>query len=86
MLTGQRAFKARTISDVLAAVLDRTWTGRRLPARRRRACARCFARCLKRDPRQRLRDIGEARVEIDETIAEHGETIRWRRAADGWHG
>ena len=29
----------------------------------------CCARCLEKDPKRRLRDIGDARLEIDETIA-----------------
>jgi serine/threonine-protein kinase len=68
MLTGQRAFKGEEISDVLAAVLrqDLDWSVlRAAPARLRRL----LVRCLDRDPRTRLRDIGEARVEIDTTLA-----------------
>jgi eukaryotic-like serine/threonine-protein kinase len=64
MLTGRRAFDGDEMSDVLAAVLrqDIDWSGlpRETPLRLRRL----LERCLERDVRQRLRDIGEARVEI----------------------
>jgi Tol biopolymer transport system component/predicted Ser/Thr protein kinase len=64
MLTGRRAFTGEEISDVLAAVLrqDIDWTV--LPADTPARLRRLLERCLDRDPRQRLRDIGEARVEL----------------------
>jgi serine/threonine-protein kinase len=64
MLTGRRAFEGEEISDVLAAVLrqDLDWTA--LPASTPLRLRRVLERCLDRDPKTRLRDIGEARVEI----------------------
>ncbi|MEO8681213.1 MAG: protein kinase [Vicinamibacterales bacterium] len=64
MVTGRRAFEGEEISDVLAAVLrqDIDWTA--LPATTPPRLRRLLERCLDRDPKQRLRDIGEARVEI----------------------
>jgi len=64
MVTGRRAFEGEEISDVLAAVLrqDINWTA--LPAATPTRLRRLLERCLDRDPKQRLRDIGEARVEI----------------------
>mgnify|MGYP000278569175 CR=1 FL=1 len=64
MVTGRRAFEGEEISDVLAAVLrqDVDWTA--LPATTPPRLRRLLERCLDRDHRQRLRDIGEARVEI----------------------
>ena len=64
MLTGQRAFKGDDTSDVLAAVLrqDLDWSA--LPPATPPRLRRLLERCLDRDPRQRLRDVGEARVEI----------------------
>jgi Tol biopolymer transport system component len=64
MLTGQRAFTGEAISDVLAAVLrqDIDWTA--LPSTTPPRLRRLLERCLERDVKQRLRDIGEARVEI----------------------
>jgi serine/threonine-protein kinase len=72
MLTGQRAFKGEEISDVLAAVLRQDVDWSVLPAAPARL-RRLLVRCLDRDPRTRLRDIGEARVEIDKTLAGVGD-------------
>ena len=69
MLAGRTAFAGDTISDVLAAVLTREpdWTA--LPATTPASIKRLLARCLEKDPKRRLRDIGDARLEIEETIA-----------------
>jgi Tol biopolymer transport system component len=72
MLTGQRAFKGEETSDVLAAVLRQDLDWSVLPAAPTRL-RRLLMRCLDRDPRTRLRDIGEARVEIDRTLAGVGD-------------
>ncbi len=64
MLSGRRAFAGEEVSDILAAVLrqDIDWTA--LPARTPARMHRLLERCLDRDPKSRLRDIGEARIEI----------------------
>jgi Tol biopolymer transport system component len=64
MLTGRRTFEGDEMSDVLAAVLrqDIDWTA--LPGDTPLRLRRLLERCLERDVKQRLRDIGEARVEI----------------------
>ena len=66
MLTGERLFAGETVSDVLAAVLTRepNWTA--LPSSCPRAIVRLLRRCLEREPRRRLRDIGEARLALEE--------------------
>jgi serine/threonine-protein kinase len=70
MLTGRRLFDGETVSDVLAAVLkgDPDWA--LLPSGTQPDVARLLRRCLERDPRTRLRDIGEARVALDRPAAE----------------
>ncbi len=69
MLTGQGLFAAEDVSETLAAVLTRTVDLAALPAATPLRVRRLLARCLDRDPRTRLRDIGEARVEIDKAMA-----------------
>ena len=69
MLTGRRLFAAEDVSETLAAVLTRTVDLTAMPAAMPPRVQRLLARCLDRDPRMRLRDIGEARVEIDKAIA-----------------
>jgi Tol biopolymer transport system component len=66
MLSGQRAFEGEDTSDTLAAVLrqDIDWTA--LPASTPAPVRRLIARCLDRDVRRRLRDIGEARIVLDD--------------------
>jgi serine/threonine-protein kinase len=67
MLTGRRIFDGETVSDTLAAVLktDPDWGG--LPAGTSETIRRLLRRCLERDPKQRLRDIGEARIALGDT-------------------
>ena len=60
MLTGRRAFDGETMSDVLAAVLEREPRWEALPAATPPAVRRLLHRCLEKDPRRRLRDIGDA--------------------------
>jgi Tol biopolymer transport system component len=64
MVTARRAFEGEEISDVLAAVLrqDIDWSA--LPANTPPRLRQLLERCLERDPKSRLRDIGEARVTI----------------------
>ena len=79
MLTGRRAFDGDDISTTMAAVLMREPdTDRACRRRRRRACAALIARCLVKDPKQRLRDIGDARLMLDDEAEEQGADGRRR--------
>ena len=64
MLTGRAAFGGDTFSDTLVAILqgEPEWTA--LPAIPG-ALRRLLQHCLEKDPRRRLRDIGDARFELD---------------------
>ena len=66
MLAGRRTFDAETVSDTIAAVLTRepAWTA--LPAATPDSIQRLLRRCLEKDPRRRLRDIGDALIDLDE--------------------
>ena len=68
MLTGKRGYHAEDVSDTLAAVLTREvdWTA--LPADTPPRLRTLLRDCLARDPKQRLRDIGEARRVLDQLI------------------
>jgi eukaryotic-like serine/threonine-protein kinase len=68
MLTGQRAFPGETISDAIAAILEREPRWDRLPEGTPESVRRLLRRCLTKDPRQRLRHIADARIEIDEAL------------------
>jgi len=62
LLTGERLFQGDTVSDTLAAVLRAEPEWDRLPVEEAPALCRLIERCLERNPKQRLRDIGEARI------------------------
>src|SRR5579864_2979146 len=69
MLTGRRLFDAEDISETLAAVLTRDVSLSSLPADIPPRLRALLRDCLIRDPKQRLRDIGQARIEIARIIA-----------------
>ncbi|MBA3297423.1 MAG: protein kinase, partial [Acidobacteria bacterium] len=66
MLTSRLAFHGETLSDTIVAILEREpdWTV--LPVATPSAVRRLLHRCLEKDPRRRLRDIGDARHWMDE--------------------
>ena len=68
MLTGKRCFTGETISDTLASVLKEQPDMDELPGDTPYAIEKLISRCLDKNPRQRLRDIGEARILIDNVI------------------
>ena len=59
MLSGTQAFGGATISDSIAAILDRDPDWTKLPPAAPPAVRRLLQRCLEKDPQRRLRDIGE---------------------------
>jgi serine/threonine protein kinase len=65
MLTGRAAFKGGSVSDTIAAVLGSEPDWDALPAETPSAVRRLLQRCLEKDPKQRLRDLGDARSDID---------------------
>ncbi len=69
MLTGRALFTGETVTDVIAAVVSREPDLDALPATTPAAVRRLIARCLRKDPRHRLPDIGAARLELQDVIA-----------------
>jgi tRNA A-37 threonylcarbamoyl transferase component Bud32 len=69
MLTGRRAFSGDDVTEVIAAVIRDVPDLDALPAGSPPALRRLLRRCLAKDPEQRLRDIGDAALEIDEALA-----------------
>jgi eukaryotic-like serine/threonine-protein kinase len=65
MLTGRRAFDAENTTDTLAAIVTRDPEWAALPPAVPDAVRQLLRRCLARDARVRLRDIGEARVLLE---------------------
>ncbi len=69
MLTGRRAFAGETLPDTIAATLGREPNWRELPDDTPSGVRRLLERCLQKDPRRRLHDIADARIELDEAMA-----------------
>jgi Tol biopolymer transport system component len=66
MLTQRRAFAGDTASDTLAAILSGEPDWDRLPPDVPATVHRLVRRCLRKDPKRRLRDIGDAAIELEE--------------------
>ena len=66
MLTGRPVFGGRTVTDVVAAILEREPDWKLLPDSVPAGIRRLMRRCLAKDPRTRLHDIADARLEIDD--------------------
>ena len=65
MLTGRAPFARDTMSDTIAAILERDVDFAALPPSTPPAITRLLQRCLEKDTRRRLRDIGDARAELE---------------------
>jgi serine/threonine protein kinase len=68
MLTGSSPFAGESISDVIAHVLQREPDWNALPASTPHPLVRLIQRCLQKDTKRRLRDIGDARSDFDEAL------------------
>jgi dipeptidyl aminopeptidase/acylaminoacyl peptidase len=69
MLAGRRPFGGDDVGDVLAAVVRAEPEWEALPPETPPLILRLLKRCLTKDVKQRLHDIADARLEIEETIA-----------------
>ncbi|MBI4241830.1 MAG: protein kinase [Candidatus Rokubacteria bacterium] len=68
-LTRKQAFAGETVSDTIARILEREPDWSALPEAVPEAVVALLRRCLIKDARQRLRDIGDARIEIDAAVS-----------------
>ena len=66
MLSGERLFGGETTTDTLAAVMRREIPWEKLPAGLPQAVRLLLKRCLERDSKQRLRDLGDAALLLSE--------------------
>ena len=65
MLTGRATFAGETVSDTIGRILEREPDWSALPAATPRPIRTLLERCLAKDARQRMRDIGDVRIELD---------------------
>jgi hypothetical protein len=70
ILTGRPAFPGETLSDTIAAVLDREPDWQALPPSTPAGVRRLLHRCLEKNPQRRLHDIADARIEIEDVLAD----------------
>ena len=70
MLTGRAAFAGATDTDTLAAIIEREpdWTA--LPPNVPRPVRALLRRCLEKDLKRRTRDIGDARLDIENALSD----------------
>ena len=68
-LTGKKTYPGETIADTLAAVITKDPALETLPEGTPPFLRTLLHRCLEKDPKRRLRDIGEARIAIEDYLA-----------------
>jgi serine/threonine protein kinase len=89
MLTGRAPFACDTVSDTIAAILDRQPQWEVLPPQTPPNVRRLLQRCLEKGIRRRLRDIGDAQFELEADVptpvgspkSRHREAAAWSAAA-----
>lgn len=80
MLAGRPPFDGETVSSVLAATMhdEPPWSA--IPASVPPSVQRVLRRCLRKDPKRRLRDIGDVFVEVDDEALSPGVPARAARS------
>src|SRR4029079_8203772 len=73
MLTGVRLFEGGTVAETIRLIFSREPDVQSLPAGTPASVRRIIGRCLVKDPRQRLRDAGDARLLIDDALEGRGD-------------
>jgi hypothetical protein len=68
-LTSKRAFEGGTIAETLAAIMKGEPDWQALPAATSWKVKDLLHRCLQKDPKERLHDIADARIEMTEQMA-----------------
>jgi Tol biopolymer transport system component len=68
-LAGRKLYDGETVSDLVAKILEREPDWKALPVATSQRVRDLLARCLRKDPRERLRDIGDARLELADALA-----------------
>jgi len=80
-LTGRRAFEGETVSETLAAILRGEPNWDKLPAQTPARIRNLLHRCLQKNSTQRLRDIGDARIEVENSSFDTLAALETRRGS-----
>ena len=81
MATSKPPFSGETVSDILASVIKEEPKLDAVPAE----LSGLVARCLNKDPRQRLQAIGEARIALENPKTRPGNISAMARHNQPWH-
>ena len=84
MLTGHVAFPGKTIPDTLAGILEREPNWALLPTTTVPAIRRLLERCLEKDSKRRVRDIGDAAMELGDAITSPAKVTELRKPVPRW--
>ena len=86
VLSGQSTFPGQSPTEILARIIEREpdWTA--LPPSTPPSIRRLLRRCLEKDPRKRLADIADARLELDEAGAAGGVDSAVATTTGGYRG
>ena len=81
MLTGRATFGRATLSDTIASILEHAPDWSALPDDTPAGVRRLLRRCLEKNAKRRMRDIGDALLELDQSRTGAGDVVR-RRTID----
>ena len=84
MLAGRRVFGGDSVTDTLAKVIEREPDWAALPASTPPHVRGVIERCLRKDPSRRLRDIGDARMQLEEGVSPVAAVVPESPARSGW--
>jgi Tol biopolymer transport system component len=84
MLTGKHAFPAASFFEVAEAIRTREPDWSALPRGTPEALRRLLQRCIRKNPKERMHDIGDARLELEEIGARRGAPAKRRSSAAMW--
>ena len=84
MLTGAQPFRGETVADAIGATLHKELDLNLLPAKTPRRVRDLLTNCLAKDRKNRLHDIGDARLELQRAINEPREHTTGTPPVDRW--
>ena len=85
-LTGKQAFQGETVTEILAAIIRGEPDWKLFPENTPISIRTLLRRCLEKNPKERLRDIGDARLDIAEAMSQPSasEAVSIRRPVLAW--
>src|SRR5262249_5710246 len=87
MLSAVRAFDGEDVAETLGAVIHKDPVWARLPARTPPTVRAVLQRCLEKNPKQRIRDIGDVQLLLNgafESSAIAPDAVAAMRASSAW--